>query len=110
MIWKTIKKNGKTTRINISGKGQGRPKPRQLSMKELRDLERAGIKHPGSLKVLGYHINQDPEDQKKSLNKAINKYGKVETLRKLQALQGQHQFLFRHGPHLSNLFTQIIRI
>ena len=105
MIWKTIKKNGKTTRINISGKGQGRPKPRQLSMKELRDLERAGIKHPGSLKVLGYHINQDPEDQKKSLNKAINKYGKVETLRKLQDIYR----LDYNRPNLRNRLEKNIK-
>ena len=80
MSWKTIKKNGKTMRINIHGsKGK-------ISSRELKDLKRVGIKHPGSLTDLGYHINDEPEKQKKSLDKAINKYGKIETMRKLQDL------------------------
>ncbi len=99
MSWKTVKKNGKTTRINIHGsKGK-------ISSRELKDLKRVGIKHPGSLTDLGYHINQDPEDQKKSLNKAINKYGKVETLRKLQDLYR----LDYNRPNLRNRLEKNIK-
>ena len=105
MSWKTVKKNGKTTRINISGKGNGRPKPKQLSPKQLRDLSRVGITHPGSLTDLGYHINQDPEKQKASLNKAINKYGKVETMRKLQDLYR----LDYNRPKLRNILEKNIK-
>ena len=104
MSWKTVKKNGKTTRINISGKGQGRSKGKPISPKELRDLSRVGIKHPGSLTDLGYHIDGKPASQK-ALNKAITKYGKVETMRKLQDLYR----LDYNRPKLRNILEKNIK-
>ena len=84
MSWKTLTKNGKTTRVNIGGSKWNNPKP--ISAKELKDLHRVGIKHPGSLTECGYHINEPPQKQIAALNKAIHKYGRLETMRKLQDL------------------------
>ncbi|MGP6208016.1 hypothetical protein ACNF42_08330 [Cuniculiplasma sp. SKW3] len=45
-----------------------------------------GIRHPGSLTELGYHVNEQDSKKKVALRKAIDRYGRKETLRKLAEL------------------------
>lgn len=103
MRWITLQKHGKTMRVKVGGKKKVNSK--QLSAKELRDLRSVGIKHPGSLTDLGYHINEAPEKQKIALNQAINKYGKLETQRKLQDLYR----LDYHRPKLKKILESNIK-
>jgi hypothetical protein len=56
---------------------------KNVSSKELLDLSSVGIRHPGSLTSIGYHINEEPAKQKAALDEAMHKYGKEATLRKL---------------------------
>ncbi|MDS0257725.1 hypothetical protein ApAK_08645 [Thermoplasmatales archaeon AK] len=59
--FRVVKKNGKKRTIPI--RNGSRKLERELTPKEIEDLTGVGIRHPGSLTSLGYHIN-DPEARK----------------------------------------------
>lgn len=82
--WITIKKNGKRQAVPVGSPRRGPIRP--LSEKEMRDLKKIGIRHPGSLTSLGYHISEPAAAKHQALNKAVKKYGRKETLRKLAEL------------------------
>ena len=81
---RTIKRNGKTWKAPMNS--GGRKIERQLSRKEVQDLTGVGIVNPGSLTDLGYHINEPQAKKHAALDKAKQKYGATETLRKLGEL------------------------
>ena len=82
MSWVTLHGNGGNRRVNIYDSNPWM-RSKNLSAKELRDLSRAGIRHPGSLTSIGYHINENPAKQRAAFDEAMHKYGKEATLRKL---------------------------
>jgi hypothetical protein len=82
--FRSMKRNGK--RVNVPISGRKAAIVRQLTPREIEDLTGVGIRHPGSLTAFGYHINLPVNERKKSLEKAEQKYGKKETLRKLGEL------------------------
>ena len=82
--WVTIKKNGKKRAVPLGSPRKGFIKP--VSQKELGDMRKVGIKHPGSLTSLGYHISEPAAAKHEALNRAVKKYGRTETLRKLAEL------------------------
>ena len=82
--FRTVKKNGKKRVIPIrNGKLSV---TRTLTPKQVEDLTGVGIRHPGSLTSLGYHINLPVGQRRSALVKAEQKYGRKETLRKLGEL------------------------
>lgn len=94
-------KNRKT--YPVVGSKRNASVEKHISSKELADLRRVGITHPGSLTDLGYHIDGKPASQK-ALNTAITKYGKEDTLRKLQDLYR----LDYHKPKLKGILEKNI--
>ncbi|WMT49353.1 MAG: hypothetical protein RE472_03045 [Thermoplasmatales archaeon] len=82
--WVTIKKNGKKRAVPLGSPRKGFVKP--VSQKELGEMRKIGIKHPGSLTSLGYHISEPAAAKHEALNRAVKKYGRTETLRKLAEL------------------------
>ncbi len=74
---------GRKRRIGRTGY---RKPSRDLSPEEIQDMTGIGIRHPGSLTKYGYRINNSMPQNKIALDKAINKYGKTEVLRKLAEL------------------------
>ena len=82
--FRSVKRNGKRVSVPISGRKTGID--RVLTEREIEDLTGVGIRHPGSLTSLGYHINLPVSEREKALEKAEQKYGKKETLRKLGEL------------------------
>ncbi len=65
---------------------KGQAISRKLTAKEIEDLTGVGIRHPGSLTDLGYHISEPESMKHAALNRAVRKYGMKETLRKLGEL------------------------
>ncbi len=82
--WITVKKNGKRRAVPVGSPRKGYS--RRLSQKDLNDLKKIGIRHPGSLTSLGYHISEPAAAKHEALNRAVKKYGRTETLRKLAEL------------------------
>ncbi len=79
----------------VSRKGKKRVVPigtrktaivRQLTPGEIEDLTGVGIRHPGSLTSLGYHISSPIKEKHAALNRGVQKYGMKEVLRKLGEL------------------------
>lgn len=81
--FRTVTRNGRKRVIPMQGPQRSN---RTLTAKELADMQRVGIRHPGSLTSLGYHVNEDPAKKHAALDKAVAKYGRKETLRKLGEL------------------------
>lgn len=81
--FRTLKKNGKRRVVPIRTASKVN---RQITPREIEDLTGVGIRHPGSLTGLGYHINEPESRKREALRKAVEKYGKKETLRKLGEL------------------------
>ena len=81
---RTIKRNGKTWKAPMNS--GGKKIERQVSRKEIQDLTGVGIMHPGSLTELGYRIKEPQAKKRAALDKAVDKYGRTETLRKLGEL------------------------
>jgi len=59
---------------------------RKMLEKENRNLKNA-VRHPGSLKNLGFTEQESTEKEKKAIRRADKKYGKGETDRKLGFLE-----------------------
>ena len=76
-----------------------------LTPKELQDMTGIGIRHPGSLTKYGYRINNSMSKNKIALDKAINKYGRTEVLRKL----GELYRLDYNKPKLRSRISEQIR-
>jgi hypothetical protein len=91
--------------MNVPISGRKAAIVRQLTPREIEDLTGVGIRHPGSLTVLGYHINLPVSERKKALEKAEQKYGKKETLRKL----GELYRLDYNRPALKTRIVEDIR-
>lgn len=83
---RTIKRNGKTRRVPMNGYRKNTGRTRNIGSREMRDMAAVGIRHPGSLTSVGYHIQEPVQKQHAALNKAVQKYGRIETLRKLADL------------------------
>jgi len=81
--FRTVKRNGRKRIIPIRGTGI---RSRSLSPREIEDLTGVGIRHPGSLTSLGYHVMEPAGQKHAALDKAVGKYGRKETLRKLGEL------------------------
>ena len=82
--FRTVKKNGKKRVIPIRNGKLSVTRP--LTPRQVEDLTGVGIRHPGSLTSLGYHINLPVGQRRSALVKAEQKYGRKETLRKLGEL------------------------
>ena len=82
--FRTVRKNGKKRVIPIRNGKSAITRP--LTPKQVEDLTGVGIRHPGSLTSLGYHINLPVGQRRSALVKAEQKYGHKETLRKLGEL------------------------
>ena len=48
--------------------------------------KRISIKKPGSLKTVGYNLSKSTMSRRRSLDKAVRKYGDTSTFRKVNAL------------------------
>ena len=85
--WVTVKKNGKKRAVPVGSPRKGYVGyTKHLTQREMNDLRKVGINHPGSLTSLGYHINLPATKRRIALAKAEKKYGYKETLRKLGEL------------------------
>ena len=82
--YRTVRKNGKKRVIPIRNGKLSVTRP--LTPKQVEDLTGVGIRHPGSLTSLGYHINLPVGQRRNALTRAEQKYGHKETLRKLGEL------------------------
>ena len=82
--FRTVRKNGKKRIIPIRNGKLSVTRP--LTPKQVEDLTGVGIRHPGSLTSLGYHINLPVGQRRSALTRAEQKYGRKETLRKLGEL------------------------
>ena len=101
--FRTVKKNGKKRIIPIRN---SRPAiKKNLTPKEVEDLTGVGIRHPGSLTSLGYHINLPVGQRRSALVRAEKKYGHKETLRKL----GELYRLDYNRPALRSRIVEDIR-
>jgi hypothetical protein len=101
--FRSVKRNGKRVNVPISGRKTGIERP--LTEREIEGLTGVGIRHPRSLTGLGYHINLPVSERKKALEKAEQKYGKKETLRKL----GELYRLDYNRPALKTRIVEDIR-
>lgn len=101
--FRTIKKNGKKSVVPMGTRITR--KERQLTPKQVEDMTGVGIRHPGTLTGLGYHISGTEGAKHAALNRAIGKYGKKGTLRKL----GELYRLDYNKPELKTRIVQDIR-
>lgn len=102
MKYRTVRRNGKKRVIPIRG---AQRKSKTLTPRQLEDIKRIGIRHPGSLTSLGYRVNEGPAKKHAALDKAVSKYGRKETLRKL----GELYRLDYNRPALKSKIVQDIR-
>ena len=101
---RTLKRNGKSWRAPMkAGKRTGIE--RKLTPGEIEDLTGVGIRHPGSLTGLGYRIWESEARKHAALNRAVRKYGRKETLRKL----GELYRLDYNRPALRSRIVEDIR-
>ena len=77
-----------------------------MTPKEIEDLTGIGIRNPGSLTELGYHIVLPEKKKKAALDKAIAKYGARKTLEKLAEL---YRLDHNKKPKLANRVAQDIK-
>ena len=82
--FRTVSRNGKKRVVPIGSRKTAIVK--QLTPREVEDLTGVGIRHPGSLTSLGYHISSPVREKHAALNMAVKKYGMKEVLRKLGEL------------------------
>ena len=82
--FRNVKRNGKKRVVPIGSRETAIV--RQLTPREIEDLTGVGIRHPGSLTGLGYHISAPVQQKHAALNRAVQKYGMKEVLRKLGEL------------------------
>jgi hypothetical protein len=82
--FRTVKRKGKKRVVPIGTRETAIV--RQLTPREIEDLTGVGIRHPGSLTGLGYHISAPTWEKHAALNRAVQKYGMKEVLRKLGEL------------------------
>ena len=101
--FRNVERNGKKRTVPIGG-SSGKVE-RKLTPKEIEDLTGVGIKHPGSLTSLGYHINEQEKRKHAALDRAVGKYGRKETLRKL----GELYRLDYNRPELRDEISRDIR-
>ena len=101
--FRTVKKNGKKWIIPIRNGKSAITRP--LTPKQVEDLTGVGIRHPGSMTSLGYHINLPMGQRRSALVKAEQKYGRKETLRKL----GELYRLDYNRPALRSRIVEDIR-
>ncbi len=83
---RVVRRNGKSWKAPIGNAKSKRIREHRLTPREIEDLTGVGIRHPGSLTDLGYHIAEPEARKHAALNRAVQKYGKKETLRKLGEL------------------------
>ena len=104
---RTIKRNGKYKATPIEGRKQrGGGMMKTMTPKEIEDLTGIGIRNPGSLTELGYHIILPEQKKKAALDKAIAKYGARKTLEKLAEL---YRLDHNRKPELANRVAQDIK-
>jgi Holliday junction resolvasome RuvABC DNA-binding subunit len=72
--------------------------------RENRELRNA-VKHPGSLKNLGFTEQESTEKEKKAIRRADKKYGKAETDRKLGFLET----VTKHYPGIHEKIRSILK-
>jgi len=72
--------------------------------RENRELRNA-VKHPGSLKDLGFTEQESTEKEKKAIRRADKKYGKAETDRKLGFLET----VTKHYPGIHEKIRSILK-
>ena len=102
-----IKRNGKYKATPINERRQRQQGiEKTLTPKEIEDLTGIGIRNPGSLTKLGYHIVLPEQKKKAALNKAIAKYGARKTLEKLAEL---YRLDHNKKPKLANRVAQDIK-
>ena len=82
--FRTVKRKGKKHVVPMDTRKTAIA--RQLTPREIEDLTGVGIRHPGSLTGLGYHISTPTQEKHAALNRAVQKYGMKEVLRKLGEL------------------------
>ena len=82
--FRTVKRKGKKRVVPMGTRKTAIA--RQLTPREIEDLTGVGIRHPGSLTGLGYHISAPVQQKHAALNRAVQKYGMKEVLRKLGEL------------------------
>jgi hypothetical protein len=60
------------------------------------------VKHPGSLKRLGYTTTENANRRHKALEKAVKRYGYRKTVQKLAFLKGAARIPERDKEHVSS--------
>ena len=108
MEYRNIERNGskRTVPITRGRKASKRNAPkRHISPREMKDLRKVGIKHPGSLTKYGYHLGNSKQERENSLNKAVKRYGQKTVLEKLSDLYR----LDYNRPHLRGIIVEDIR-
>lgn len=101
--FRNVKRNGKKRVVPVGTRKTAIV--RQLTPREVEDLTGVGIRHPGSLTGLGYHISAPVSQKHAALNRAVQKYGVKEVLRKL----GELYRLDYNRPQMKAKIVQDIR-
>ena len=99
--FRTVKQNGKKQVIPINGR-----KSTHLS-KEIssNQVNKMGIRNPGSLTELGYRMKEPWPERKEAINAAIRKYGKKKTALKFSDLVRMNA----HRPQLKEIALHDLR-
>lgn len=100
--FRTVKRNGKSRIIPVSSH---RKIERTVNLNEIQADRRMGIRHPGSMTSLGYHMRDPTEERDQALDRIVKKYGEKETLLKL----GEIRMLDAHKPELRRIAEIDIR-
>ena len=102
--FRTVRKNGKKRVVPI-GTHRRTAIVKTLTAKQVEDMTGVGIRHPGSLTKMGYHISTSQASKQRALNLAVRRYGRKEVLRKL----GELYRLDYNKPGLKGRIVQDIR-
>ena len=93
--FRTVKQNGKKQVIPINER-KGTRISRQISSNQ---VNRMGIRNPGSLTDLGYRMKEPWPQRKEAIDEAVKKYGKSRTAWKFSDLVRMNA----HRPHLKEI-------
>ena len=99
--FRTVKRNGKKQVIPI-----GERRTTQISREiPSNQVNKMGIRNPGSLTELGYRMKEPWPERKEAINAAIKKYGKKKTALKFSDLARMNA----HRPHLKEIALHDLR-
>ena len=99
--FRTVKQNGKKQVIPINERKSTRIS-REISSNQVNKM---GIRNPGSLTDLGYRMKEPWPERKEAIDAAVQKYGKKKTALKFADLVRMNA----HRPHLREIAVHDLR-